>query len=154
MIKIVEGNILESNADIIYHQVNCMGVMGSGLAKQIKNKYPNVYKDYKKFCSQHKPEELLEQIYNSRYNELNCICSVFGQLGYGTNKVQTNYDAVRKALLDSRRVLKDLYWQYPNCKLAFPYKMGCGLGGGNWDIVYKIIKEVFGDYDVTIYKLV
>jgi O-acetyl-ADP-ribose deacetylase (regulator of RNase III) len=152
MIRIIEGDILESNADIIFHQVNCQGVMGSGLAKQIRDKYPNVYQDYKNYCNQHKPEELLGTICCSRYNELNCICNVFGQLNYGTNKVQTDYAAVKKALFVQRRILKDLYWQYPNCKLAFPYKMGCGLAGGDWNIVYEIIEEVFGDYSVTIYK--
>ncbi|MDM5320060.1 hypothetical protein QUF57_08725 [Bacillus pumilus] len=47
MIKKVDGNILETSEDIICHQVNCKGVMGAGLAKQIKSKYLNVYKEYK-----------------------------------------------------------------------------------------------------------
>ncbi|WP_223260709.1 hypothetical protein [Bacillus sp. LNXM65] len=42
MIKTVDGNILEASEDIICHQVNCKGVMGAGLAKQIKSKYPNI----------------------------------------------------------------------------------------------------------------
>jgi len=46
MIKIIEGNILNAKEDIICHQVNCKKVMGSGLAKQIRDKYPNVYEEY------------------------------------------------------------------------------------------------------------
>ena len=46
MIKIIEGNILNAEEDIICHQVNCRGKMGSGLAKQIRDKYPDVYKEY------------------------------------------------------------------------------------------------------------
>ena len=44
--KFFSGDILNSGATIICHQVNCMGVMGSGLALQIKNKFPEVFGDY------------------------------------------------------------------------------------------------------------
>jgi O-acetyl-ADP-ribose deacetylase (regulator of RNase III) len=54
MVNIVDGDILNAKENIICHQVNCQGVMGSGLAKQIKNKYPNVYAKYKKFCEENK----------------------------------------------------------------------------------------------------
>ena len=40
MIKIFEGDLLESGANFICHQVNCQGVMGSGVAKQIKEQFP------------------------------------------------------------------------------------------------------------------
>ena len=54
MIKIVKGNLLDATEDIIAHQVNCMGVMGSGLAKQIRNKYPEVYANYKDYLKNYK----------------------------------------------------------------------------------------------------
>ena len=34
------GDILHTEADVICHQVNCKGVMGAGLAKQIRNQIP------------------------------------------------------------------------------------------------------------------
>ena len=37
--------------------------------------------------------------------------------------------------------------------IAFPYKIGCGLGGANWEIIEKMIDVVFKDYGVFIYKL-
>ena len=50
-IKFVNGNILtfpERDEDtIICHQVNCKGVMGAGLAKQIRDKWPVVFDEYK-----------------------------------------------------------------------------------------------------------
>lgn len=61
MIKTVEGNILDAEEDIICHQVNCKGVMGAGLAKQIKSKYPNVYKDYKRLCAE-QGDDLLSSV--------------------------------------------------------------------------------------------
>ena len=48
IITFEHNNILESfNIDILCHQVNCQGVMGAGLAKQIRSKYPEVYEQYK-----------------------------------------------------------------------------------------------------------
>lgn len=47
MIEYIKGNILNVTEGIIVQQVNCMGVMGAGLAKQIKDKWPNIYNDYK-----------------------------------------------------------------------------------------------------------
>ncbi len=52
----IVGDILTpNNTDrvvIVCHQVNCKGVMGAGLALQIKNKFPMVYKNYKDKCLQ------------------------------------------------------------------------------------------------------
>ena len=49
MIKIFDGDILNASEYILAHQVNCMGIMGSGIAKQIKDKYPEVFEQYRKF---------------------------------------------------------------------------------------------------------
>lgn len=44
MVEIVEDqDLLEFKCDIFCHQVNCQGRMGSGIAKQIRNKYPIVF---------------------------------------------------------------------------------------------------------------
>lgn len=52
--KHVKGDILTTptqNEDtVICHQVNCCGVMGAGLAKQIRDKWPVVFDEYKKIC--------------------------------------------------------------------------------------------------------
>ena len=42
MLIYVKGNLLDKQWDIFCHQVNCKGVMGSGIAKQIAEKYPEV----------------------------------------------------------------------------------------------------------------
>lgn len=52
--EIVVGNIFDSKADAILHQVNCQGVMGSGVAKQVREKFPAVFKHYKARCDEDK----------------------------------------------------------------------------------------------------
>ena len=52
MIKFVDGDLLQSDAECLVNPVNCVGVMGKGLAYEFKIKYPNMYKDYIKICNE------------------------------------------------------------------------------------------------------
>ena len=62
MIKIIDGDLLTSNTDIIAHQVNCKGAFNSGVAKAIRDYDAQVYKDYHSFCSINTPEQLLGSV--------------------------------------------------------------------------------------------
>ena len=53
MIKIINGDIFSGTEDIICHQVNTLGVMGSGIALQIKKLYPMVFTAYRMFCKRY-----------------------------------------------------------------------------------------------------
>ena len=46
MVYFRKGDLLESECDYICHQVNCMGKMNSGIAKQIREKWPIVFQNY------------------------------------------------------------------------------------------------------------
>jgi len=155
MIKIINGNILNAKEKTICHQVNCMGVMGGGLAKQIKNKYPEAYREYI-WILKHFGKQLghcqLVVCHDGRI-----IANLFGQDGFGTDKRYTDYDYLKQSFLDLLDQTKKYHLIINNEKhplnIAIPYNIGCGLGGGDWNTVYKIIEEVFEYYDVTIYKL-
>ena len=129
MIKYIGGNILNSNADIIFHQVNSQGVMGTGLGKQIREWCPQHYVDYKNMCNKALPENLLGDFVMTRYSPIKSICGIFGQLNYGRGKCQTDYKALRKAMETEKGIINNLYWQYPNCRFAVPYMFGCGSTG-------------------------
>ena len=62
MIKIIDGDLFETDAKFIVHQVNCMGRMGSGVALQVKEKYPHVYEEYAKFKLFHAIPNILDLI--------------------------------------------------------------------------------------------
>lgn len=61
-IQLVTGNLLDSNCDILINTVNCVGVMGAGIAKQFKDRYPRMFKQYKLDCSngRYKPSTIIE----------------------------------------------------------------------------------------------
>jgi len=147
MIKMVDDNILQATEDIIAHQVNSMGVMGSGIAKQIKEKYPEVFDQYRKFFINNKFTALGKcQIVKTEDNKY--IANLFGQYNYGRDKQYTDYKALEEALFSLKVSAKD-----HKKSVAIPFNIGCGLAGGSWEVVYKIIEEVFQDYDVTLYRL-
>ena len=149
MIRIVEGNLLEAKEQYICHQVNCQGVMGSGVALQIKNKYPQAYEDYKTLCKLKDCENkgnLLGYTQYIRISENKCIINLFGQDKYGYSKRQTNYIALIMAITD---VLDNV-----DEDIAIPYNMGCDRGGGDWDKLYFILEVLAEDFkhDIVIYK--
>lgn len=155
-IKTIIGDILSPNTDenkpvMVCHQVNCKGKMGAGLALQVKRKYPWIYKHYQDKC------ELIAngiggvgdvQMFSCITESGYLLANIFGQEGYGRNRRYTDYDALRQAF-------QHIAFFYPTYTVRIPYLMGCGLAGGDWNIVSKIINEelVEGGIEVEIWKL-
>lgn len=137
MLKEIKGNILDVEEGIIFQQVNCMNVMGSGLARSIYEKWPRVKEKYHEFCEGKNPLELLGSYQLVDISPELEICNVFGQLSYGTKERQTDYGALKLAFQKFRaaNTVADFYY--------FPLFFGCGLGGGSWPIVSKLIDMHF-----------
>ena len=138
MLYEVTGDILNNDYDFkfICQQVNCKGVMGSGLAKQIREKYPFVFNDYKRFCDEF--DKPLGEIIISRVCGTNAlaIVNMFAQDAYGTDKRYTDYDAFESCLNHLAGVLNDYSKDWT---VAFPYKIGCGLAGGDWNVIKSLL---------------
>ncbi len=145
MIKHIKCDIFKSGADIICHQVNCQGVMGSGIAKQVKDRYPSVYEEYKRVCRlAPTPSSLLGLALGVRTNEDVVIVNLFAQENYGYDgKQYTSYGALKNCFESVRN-------SFSNQKIAIPYLLGCHRGGGDWNVVYAMIKEIFADCDVIL----
>lgn len=151
------GDILSPNKAsynvIVCHQVNCLGVMGAGLAKQMREKFPMMYLAYKRLCNSTPDKKSLlgnvltvSEVYNGyEYT----IANIFGQEQIGTRKRYTDYDALRKALQTVRCITSPQPTR-PKWHVRIPYKMGCGLAGGDWNIVRRIIQEELVDYGIVV----
>ena len=146
MITYTEGNLLTTNTQILVHQTNCQGVMGAGLAKQIRAKYPKVYTAYKQLCSTTAPERLLGTIQCIPISEHTAICNLFGQKTYGRYGQHTDYAAFHKALTALKTYMK----QHDKTTVAFPKYIGCGLAGGDWNSIHNMLQNTFqSDPDIT-----
>lgn len=160
MIEEIIGDITTTDCKIIAHGVNCQGVMGSGVALALMTKWPIIkasYLDYfDEFDHGIDGEKFLGKIddcWIDRPNRKNArfVINCFTQQYYGaTSGVQyLSYDALLSCLKSVRSIC-----EYYNVKeLAIP-KIGCGLAGGNWNIVKSIIEFVFPeDFKVKVYSL-
>lgn len=148
MIKIFNGDLLESGADIICHQVNCQKAMNSGVAKQIRNKFPNVYEEYMKIAS----SEMLGRIQIITIEDNQFVCNMFAQDKYGYDgKQYTDIEALRRCFIKLRTMLDDS--DTKDMVIAMPYKIGCVRGGADWNTVYEMIDKIFRDYRVELWRL-
>lgn len=158
MIAHMDGDLLDVqkslNIDIICHQVNCQGVMGSGIAKQIRDTYPTVYDNYKKKVDDIGDKGALlgsiqiVALYDNYFKNMKhpCVCNFFSQYNYGYDgKRYTSYDAFWNCLNQLKATLSK------GSTVGFPYRIGCDRGGANWNVIEKMIEEVLGeDYYVYI----
>ena len=149
LIEIVEGDLLTTENNLILHQVNCQGKMNSGVAKQIRNKYPQVYNDYLRHYNNVKDkEELLGKISATEVNESQYVVNMFSQFNYGyEGNRYTNYEAIYRCLEKVSVVAEQ-----KGFSVALPYNIGCDRGGANWNIVYSMVNELFKNIKTTIYK--
>ena len=145
-VKYVKGDIFETDCDIIVHQTNCQGLMGHGIALQVKEKYPEVYERYKIYCKQNLSQDILGTSLICMANDSRYIANLFGQLNYGEG-LQTNYGKLAKGFDDIAEFAEK--WGY---SVAIPYKIGCGLAHGNWEVVKELIESIFADVDCTVYR--
>ncbi len=146
MLRIINGDVTESDADYICHQVNCRNVMGAGVAKAISEKFPAVKKEYHKLCnSVSQPSRLLGQIQIVKVSPFTSVVNIFGQLNYGRGAVNTDYEALATAFKELNRIAHGK-------TVAMPYKIGCGLAGGSWEVVESLILDTLIECDVILYK--
>lgn len=77
MIIVKKGNPLEDEADALVNTVNCVGVMGKGIALQFKQAYHEVFKEYEKACRLHEVQPGKMHVVESKslFNETNSIVS-------------------------------------------------------------------------------
>lgn len=160
MVSFHTGNIIDSGADIICHQVNCQGAMNSGVAKAIRQKWPEVYTEYHQCAKdidigfgdmQLSWEHMFGHIQLVYLGEENGhskgVINMFAQEGYGYDgRRYTSYDAFWSCLGEIKKYIN------PEKTIAFPARIGCVRGGANWNVILTMIEEVLGeDYNVEIW---
>lgn len=139
----IKRSIVFERIGIIVHGVNCQGVMGSGVAMQLRTIYPDIYYDYLKLFNKHKHnrKELLGQITITKITEELYIVNAFTQLYYGRDKniIYVDYDAVKSCF----EKVNELYLETA-LPVKFP-KIGAGLGNGDWNKIQEIINSTLYD---------
>ncbi|MGA9173659.1 MAG: Appr-1-p processing protein [Thermoactinomyces sp.] len=153
MIHIVSGDLLKSDCTIIGHQCNCLGVMGAGIAKQIKMLYPEVYEEDHQFSIPFGEKRLGHLSYawvRDKNVGSRLVCNLYGQHRYGRRGNYTVVPALKRALEGMMKVIGE--WENEDwIKIGLPYGIGAGLAGGNWDEILCIIEQVSYEFERDIY---
>ena len=145
-IYIIEKNLFESDAPVFCHQVNCLGVMGSGVAKSVREIFPDVYEKYRDICVKNEYLVLLGHTAiiqsDNRY-----IANMFAQERFGYDgKRYTSYDAFYNCLIH----IRDFCEKNTINKIALPYKIGSDRGGADWNVIYSMIESVFAKTNIMV----
>lgn len=146
-IKYFDGDILTSTAPIIMHQVNCKGVMNSGVAKAIKEKWPVVFDEYLRFYQNLTTDVLLGITQFVKIGTDRYVANLFAQEKYGYDGIRyTSYDAIDKCLKSVARNAENGDIN----RVAMPYKMSSDRGGADWDVILALVNSAFKDTDITV----
>lgn len=143
----IKRDILLETKGLIVHGCNTQGVMGAGIAKLLKEKYPSVYHDY---IYRYKTGLKLGDVILTKINHDLCIASAITQEHYGRdpNVVYVDYDAVEKAFIAINEFANRYHYE-----VKFPL-IGCGLANGDWNVISKIIdKTLDKKIDRTLFIL-
>lgn len=144
--KTVRGDLIKlakkGEFDVIAHGCNCFCTMGAGIAKTIKQKFPEAYAAD---CRTQKGsrEKLgtctYAQVKGNRYDLT--IVNAYTQHHY-RGRHNIDYEALRACM----KAIKD---KYAGKRIGLP-KIGAGLAGGSWKLISSIIEEELAGEDVTI----
>ncbi len=148
MIKLTQGDILRANADALVNTVNCVGVMGRGIALQFKKAFPDNFKQYKTVCDSKELQPGKMFIYDlCRLHAPHYVVNFPTKRHWRGKSRMEDIDAGLQALVAEvcRRKIHSI---------AIP-PLGCGLGGLRWEDVRTKIEDAFqglDDVQVLLYE--
>lgn len=141
----VQGDLLEAPQTVIVHGCNNKGVMGSGVARQIRARWPIAYDIY------HAQFKLLGLALGTLVEVITdddkIIVNAITQDGFGRDGAKyVDYEAIEQCMT----ILNMLMPQWGETEAAMP-RIGAGLGGGDWQVIEEIISRTATNYMPIIY---
>lgn len=144
MVTFVKGDIFKSPAQVLTNTVNCVGVMGKGVALEFKNRYPQMFGDYKLKCDQGEVKPGQPYLWEDDSAQV---------LNFPTKRHWRD-NSLLQDVEDGLKYLAASYEKMGVQSLAMP-ALGCGLGGLKWSDVQPLIAKHLGsipDLDVYVYE--
>lgn len=140
MVEIKVGDILESEAQTLVNTVNCVGVMGKGIALGFKKKFPDMYDDYLRRCENN--EVKLGQPY--LYKRLVKPWVINFPTKVHWRSVSRVVDIIK-----GLELIRDKYIEWGIQSIAVP-PLGCGEGGLEWRVVGRVLYKYVSKFDITV----
>lgn len=146
-IEFVKGDIFESGCEVLVNPVNCKGVMGKGLALQFKQRFPEMFENYKRACDQGRVSPGSFWAYLEARNGIYCIFNLATK-DHWRDPSKIEWITLGLAYLAHWIVESDTR------SIALP-ALGCGEGGLKWEEVKPLIEKYLGglkDVKVVVYE--
>lgn len=134
------GNIFESNTQTLVNTVNCVGVMGKGIALDFKNKYPEMFREYVQLCANNQVKPGVPYYYSDL---LGTSIINFPTKDHWRSPSKLSY--IKKGL----EWIRNNYQQLGITSIAFP-PLGCGNGGLPWSTVGPLMYKMLSDLPIDI----
>lgn len=145
--KVVTGDLIKlarrGAFDVIVHGCNCQCTMGAGIAKFIRQSFPEAYEaDLATPKGERSKLGTISTATVKREGATLVVVNGYTQFHYRGSGVKVDYDAIRSVF---RSVAKN----YSGKRIGYP-KLGAGLGGGDWNIISAIIDDELQGEDHTL----
>lgn len=144
-IKIIKGNIWNTKCQVVVNTVNCVGVMGAGIALEAKLRYPDMFEKYKEIC---KAKQLnIGQLW------LYTKSQPYWILNFPT-KTDWNLPSKESYIIDGLKKFRETYKEKSIKSIAFPILGGLN-GGLDENLVINIMQEFLSDLndiEIEIYQ--
>lgn len=138
------GNLMDANEKVILHGCNDRGVMGSGVAKFVKEKYPDAFRLYRAYFDEGALKLGSNVIWESPSR---VVINGVTQRGYGYDGQRyLSYDALYSVLEGANKYCLET----DQTHIAMP-TIGSLRGGGNWNIIEVMIEEIFQTVTPVVY---
>lgn len=145
-IEYVSGDLFVNrfNVQAFAHGCNCQGSMGTGIAKGFRERYPDMYKEYRRRCKSKPRQFNLGDCFLWKADQKPWVFNLGTQDHYW--HCRASYEVIRESLEAMKRQADE---EGINC-IAMP-RIGAGYGGLSWIKVRSIIERVFNNWPGTLY---
>lgn len=141
MIRFVDGDMWARPADIRVNTVNCVGVMGKGVARQFADRYPKMLIDYRGACRRGEVQPGRLHFY---WVDANCLIINFPTKRHWQEQSRYAY------IIDGLKALRFFLAMCGRSYVTLP-ALGCGNGGLDWEKVKMIIETELRNLDAEIF---
>lgn len=145
-IQYVAGDLFVNRyeAQALAQGCNCRGSMGAGIAVGFKERYPQMFEEYRRRCKADPREFNPGDVFLWRANDQPDVFNLATQEDYWRSKA--TYERVETALTEMRRQADEANIT----SIAMP-RIGAGYGGLSWNKVKVVIERVFAGWSGSLY---
>ena len=143
-ISLIQGNLFRTDMETIAITVNCVGIMGKGIALTLKNQAKPAYEKYRELCDAGEMNLGKPVIYDEPIDVLRGKTILFFPTKFHW-KNKSELFQIKKGL----EYFAENYADMGITSIAFP-ALGCGHGGLNWHDVKPLMYEYLEDLDLEI----